>query len=47
LQEFTFVDKGGDKMKIICIKAPKLLKNIFMIFFGKENKKTVEKKTIR
>jgi hypothetical protein len=34
-------------VKIVCIKAPKMLKNIFMFFLNKENKKTVEKKIIK
>lgn len=34
-------------MKIICIKAPKLLKNIFGMILKKEDKKTVEKKLVR
>jgi hypothetical protein len=34
-------------MKIICIKAPKLLKNMFKLILDKEDKKTVEKKLVR
>ena len=34
-------------MKIICIKAPKFVKNIFNLINKKDNKKTVEKKLVK
>ncbi len=34
-------------MKIICIKAPKILKFFFEAVLKKENKKTIEKKHIK
>ena len=38
---------GVYKVKIICIKAPKIFKNVLMKIVSSNSKKTIEKKLVK